>query len=199
MSTISTPIGETPPPPPTVPPPVPSPPPNPQVVSAEEWEQDAQHLIWTHGGKRILVRIPDLFELVRSDALPSALRTIALEVVTRQAGLDQGDSPTTDGEPRKLSWEEVQQTAELFEHLAYSMIVQPVITVEQFRRLPSEDREMLRDIAMRQRDTDARGVVLGAVPLSRFAPFREEHGCAEDCPACAAALTAISTRSPSTL
>jgi hypothetical protein len=54
--------------------------------------------------------------------------------------------------------------------------------VEQY--VPAEDQELLIALAERMRDTDARGVVMGVMPLSRLARFRAAHGCGEDCAAC---------------
>lgn len=167
----------------------------PPVATADEWEADSHHTIWTHGGKRIIVRIPDLFDLVRADALPDKLRAAALSVVQHQVEVDLGSTPAP-AEGEKLTWETIRDATELFEHLAHEMIVEPELDVEQFRRLPTEDREMLRDIAMRNRNTDARGVWLGVEPLSRWEGFRRVHRCPEMCEACQALQAEFSTRSP---
>lgn len=165
------------------------------ITSVADWEADSHHTIWTHGGKRIVVQIPDLFDLVRADALPEHLRSVAITVVQRELELDTATPAVTEeGKPTDLTWTTIKEAAELFEHLSYGMVVKPELTVEQFRRLPTEDREMLRDIAMRNRNTDAKGVRLGVEPLSRWEQFRSFHRCPEMCPSCQGALDSLSTR-----
>ncbi len=195
------PVASSPPPEPLEPEPAPQPaPPTPdppappiddEITTADDWAAAGHHKVWTPSGKRILIRIPDLFTLIQEDAIPEHLRGVALSEIetgspTGAAQADTGNGPT-------LNWDVVKQAAELYEHVSFHMVIRPEITLEQFRRFPAEDRDMLREIAMRQRATDARGVRLGVEPLDRWERFRHWHQCPEGCEACEAAQADLSS------
>jgi hypothetical protein len=156
------------------------------VVTADAWEQAGVHTVYMPSGVKVRVRLPDLEAMIREDALPDTLRAAAVREL--EGGL-QPDTAKPEGE----TWDLVKEVLALYEHVAHSMLVEPTTTPEQFKRLPAEDRQMLREIAMRQRGTDARGVVLGVEPLSRWETFRIAHQCPESCPACDQVLAEFST------
>lgn len=162
------------------------------IATAEEWAAAGHHKVWLHSGKRIVIRIPDLFTLIQQDAIPEELRAVALNEIETGSATGAATSPSTDAGP-SLNWDVVKQAAELYEHIAFHMVFRPEVTLEQFRTFPAEDRDMLRDIAMRRRFTDARGVRLGVEPLDGWARFRHHHRCPEGCEACEAARRDLSS------
>jgi len=134
-------------------------------------------------------------ELVANDSLPDTLKATAARMVQQELGIAE-PGPQTEQEmhdTRRLGWETIKEAATLAEHLGYITIVKPELTIDQYRLLPAQDREMLRDIAMRVRQHDAKGVRLGVEPLDRWERFRHHHGCAEGCPACEKARDELST------
>lgn len=160
-----------------------------EIASFDEWQKSGLHKVWTHGGVQVVIRIPDLFTLIQEDAIPETLRGAALREIETGSAVGGNTGETGSG----VDWDTVKQAAQLYEHIAYQMIVKPPMTIEQFRTLPAEDRDMLRDLAMRQRNTDARGVRLGVEPLEKWATFRDAHRCAPDCTACEEAQRQLST------
>ena len=170
------------------------------IVSPEEWAQLAHHTITLPSGARVKVRIPDLTLLIAQDAVPEKLRGVALREVLAAMGAltakpDASEEAAEAAAPL-FDAEKIRTLAELHFFLVSEMLVEPKLTPEQAATggLPNEDLELLVQIATRERDTDARGVVLGVLPLSRFERFRHHHGCGEGCEACAAFRQEFSTR-----
>jgi hypothetical protein len=140
------------------------------------------------------VRLPDLAILIEGDALPERLRTVAADLWQTGAPTLMGEKDG-DGKPM-LDMDMVKSLAQLRRHLAAMCLVDPPLSADELQTsgIPAEDIDLLASIAMRERDTDARGVKLGVMPLSRFDTFREEHRCPEDCPSCAQVSGRFSTR-----
>jgi len=91
------------------------------------------------------------------------------------------------------AYAELQKVVQLLDFLILEMVVEPKLTQDDVDLLPGEDRELLIEIAQRERDTDAVGRRLGVEPLSRWETFRHRHHCAEDCDGCQAVLSDFST------
>lgn len=168
--------------------------PSPVSERAKEWAAKAVHPITLESGMEVDVRLPDLAILIEGDALPERLRTVAAELWQTGAPALMGDQDETG--KAKLDMEMVKGLAQLRRHLAAMCLVDPALSADELLSsgIPAEDIDLLASIAMRERDTDARGVKLGVMPLSRFDTFREEHGCPEDCPACQEVSGRFSTR-----
>jgi hypothetical protein len=134
--------------------------------------------------------------LIKGDALPERLRGIAAELWQSGSVGDLISGVNEEG-GAQIDNDLLIKLADLRREIAAMALVEPAMTAQDLdtAEIPPEDIDMLTQIAMRERDTDARGVKLGVVPLSRFDAFREEHGCPEDCPACKAAAERLSTRS----
>jgi hypothetical protein len=64
---------------------------------------------------------------------------------------------------------------------------------EEADLFPEDDLAMVAEIVQRLRVHDAAGVTLGVEPIERWATFREEHECAENCAACTRVINAISS------
>jgi len=141
----------------------------------------------------VTVRIPDLSAMLAMGEIPDRLRHAAL----LQAFKDEKDPPLAlqtndDGSP-VLDHELVKGFYDLRGHIISKTLVDPVLSQEDVLELPVEDRDLIYAIAMRERDTDARGVRLGVEPLSKWERFRHFHRCPADCPDCAETLRELST------
>lgn len=167
------------------------------ATSVEQWKQKGVHQATLTTGAEVSIRIPNLAQLVKHDAIPESLRAAALREIS------------TDGmhDHATLTREEVGALYQLYEFLVVEMLVDPKLAPPVFEmhpkeegseelvevcvdrgdveHLPAEDLDLLIALATRQRNTDALGRVLGVMPLSRLATFREEHGCDPGCEACA--------------
>jgi len=135
--------------------------------------------------------------LIEGDALPERLRSVAAEIWQDGAARLVNDAETEGGKA-SLDMENVKALTALRRELAAMCLVDPKLSADELLSsgIPSEDIDLLTAIAMRERDTDALGVKLGVMPLSRFDTFREVHGCDEGCEACAEVSGRFSTRRP---
>ncbi len=166
-----------------------------QSFTKTAWAKRSLHTIGLPSGQQVKVKIPNLAQVLRDDALPNRLKAAAAQQL--MASID----PVATGEAMRSASDEeriamVTDAQDLYLHVAAGMLVEPEgVTTEDFTdgSLPYEDAELLIAIAQRERDTDARGVRLGVEPLSRWEAFRREHGCSEDCPACEALRRAFSS------
>lgn len=182
------------------------------VIAKDAWAERTIHAITCPTGAVVRIRIPDLALLLSADALPEALRVVALEQLLKapapaplvDASDFPPDAPTPESEARTPAADAAEKVskfaalADLYHFLVSWMLVEPAYTPEELGhdsplRPPAEDMEMLIDIARRDRNTDARGVTIGVEPLKRWATFRRHHECPESCQACAATLQDLST------
>jgi hypothetical protein len=167
--------------------------------SKEELRAASVHRVHGYVG-RYLVRFVDLEALIAQDALPERLLGIALrEVLGSNEDAKRVAEQIRAGElaePKKL----VVELIELQRWITLESLVTPTFTLEEVEsgEFDPRDFELLRQIAMRERNTDAKGVFLGVMPLDLFTTFREAHeliggpdwatghpaGLVESCPAC---------------
>lgn len=177
-----------------------------QPTSKAAWAQRSVHTVTCPSGAVVRIRIPDLSMLLAQDAVPDRLRAVALQKVseafaealrTPVADPAEGEEPSAP----TLDVEALKELAELHQWLVTQMLVEPELTLEDLEgpveeRPPGDDLTMLVQIASRERHTDARGVVLGVEPLSRWERFRDRHGCGEDCRACQEVVGDFSSLDP---
>lgn len=166
-----------------------------------QWNELGVHEITLPSGAVVKVRIPDLSLLIAGDAVPESLRGIALEQLMGAVVAMKLDAGENVDQPKvSLDREKIGQLADLHFFLISAMLVEPEITVDQLvspnTRPPNPDLEMLAELALRERDTDARGVVLGVMPLQRLERFRHFHQCDPGCAACEALQAELSTHRP---
>jgi hypothetical protein len=167
--------------------------------SKQELRDGTFHRVNGYSG-RYVIRFVDLEALIANEALPERLLAIALrEVLGSHEDARQLAKQIRDGdldEPKQI----VKELVELQRHLTVESVIAPEITLDDVDegRIDARDFELLRQIAMRERNTDAKGVFLGVVPLDVFTTFREVHelaggntwaeghpaGLVESCPAC---------------
>lgn len=161
-----------------------------KTATTAEWKAAGVHTITVPTGATVRIRIPDLSLLIAEDALPEDLRGSAMEeLLGAVMGLSvQQPNGDTAGEKPKVTLErdDLKRLGELHYFMVAQMLVEPQVSIEELKAggFPNEDLELLTELAMRRRSTDARGKTLGVAPLSRFTLFREVHSCPEDCPHC---------------
>jgi hypothetical protein len=144
------------------------------TVTKTGWKKLTVHSVWCPTGARVKIRFPNMSALFRSNALPTELVHVAFMDKFAPDMLRQiiGDA---DKEAELL-----RNFDDLQNRLVVDMLVEPKLTLGELHQVPQEDLEMLKEIAMRERDTDARGVRLGVVSLDAFQTFREAHEGSED-------------------
>lgn len=164
------------------------------VVSKTAWAGLAVHTITLASGARVKVRFPNVALLLAGDAVPEELRGEAMRKVSEElfASLDQPDAAGG------LTEETLKQFDDYHRFLISRSLVEPTLTYDELEegrptRPPQEDLDLLVEILVRGRDTDAAGVRLGVEPLDRWATFRHHHGCDESCEACAKVIDAFSS------
>lgn len=152
-----------------------------------QWADHGTHVAQLYSGAWVKFRFPDLSQLAGAGRVPEALKAIALQRIAGELKLllEPGVDLAVD-EPASIDEPKLRENAQLNHWLVSVMLVEPAVTPEQVAGLPHEDVELLLALATRDRDTDARGVVMGVTPLSRFARFRKAHRCGEDCADCEA-------------
>lgn len=132
----------------------------PKATSKAAWAKAATHTVRCPSGVYVEIRIPDLPALIEAGTIPQHL----LDAAIGAAAPSQIDTPTV---------ELIAKEREFTDVLTSLTVVNPSITEEDARGLPYEDKEMLVGIAMRKRDWDAEGEILGGLMNSeKFRRFR---------------------------
>lgn len=162
------------------------------VASLESWGELGIHMVTCPSGALVRIRIPDLSLLLASDSVPGELRQIAMLQISK-AIADGGDADVGKMQMPKIDEELIGRLADLHEYLISEMLVEPKVTVDQVASIPSEDRDMLTQIAGRQRNVDARGISIGIEPIDRWEVWRDTHSCPDDCDHCAEVVGALSS------
>lgn len=138
-----------------------------KAVTAAGWKALKNHTVTCPSSAVVVIKIPDLPELVKAGQIPNDLVETAIGVASG----------------RKVTRDDVIQQADFYNKLAALTVVEPVVTEENFANgdIPFEDKEFLVEIATRQRDLDAVGHHLGGLEKSRdFRTFRGIIGSYED-------------------
>lgn len=172
------------------------------------WQSRAQHTVTLPSGQQVKIRIPGIATLLEHGDLPEELFEIATAEITDTISADGLDGPTvipgsvqwvTKAKERDEKLERLRTFGAFQRRLVAAALVEPALTYEEIteaveeQTLPEDDLAMIAEIVQRLRHRDARGVRIGVEPLDRFARFREEHSCAEDCPGCTRLVQSFST------
>ena len=158
----------------------------------------------TPSGVEVIIRPLNLERHALVGGLPAKLKAIAQGGVE---AIDQAITTATEGDP---------ETLEYLDGLVCALFVSPEFKKPRYAReddgdtrkgdlisgdamdeilLPADYRWALL-VAYGEEDRDGEGRLLwGREPLSRWATFRAEHGCTQDCPACRAAQGKLSVPS----
>lgn len=128
-------------------------------VSASSWKKAGVHTVRLHSGAFVKIRIPDLPALIESGHIPQNLIQVAIGMAT--------------GEDQKPSVELIAQSREFTDLMTLKSVVEPKITAEDLDDIPYEDKQLIVEIATRQRDRDAEGTHIGGLETSeKFRRFR---------------------------
>jgi hypothetical protein len=165
-----------------------TPPGNRRAPTLEELRARRDAGMWARmpSGAEFLLRPPNMEMHALSGDFPSRLRRLSAmtAVQMNQVMGDDNASADTLGTMRTYMMEIVRRT-----------VIEPDLSsVEDLDTvLIPADFHFLLSIANREQVYDADGRRLwGHEPLSRWDTFRSEHGCAEDCPACARVISEFS-------
>ena len=177
------------------------------AASLSAWQRRAVHSITCPSGQKVKIRIPGIATLLEHGDLPEDLFLIATAELT-----DTVTGPGIDGPsviPGSVQWvakadqaeqlERIKTFAAFQRQLVAAALVEPALSYEEISEavlagtLPEDDLAMIAEIVQRLRFRDAQGVRVGVEPLDRWARFREEHRCPEDCPDCERVLDAFSS------
>lgn len=130
------------------------------VASVEAWSANKRHIVTLPSGTAVAIEIPDLPNMIRAGDIPNNLISIAI-------GVANGKKVTAD---------DISEQAAFYNKLVSITVAQPQVTEQQVETgvIPAEDKEMLVELAVRQRDFDARGHHVGG--LETDADFRTFRG-----------------------
>jgi hypothetical protein len=150
----------------------------PKIATVAELKRSRVITAQLPSGAWVKIRPPNMELHLVNGGLPTSLRAVA--------------SQSSKELNRKLADEEtgLESLKEMYDYLDRTvrmMIVEPDISeIENLDDVfKPVDYHWLLEVAQRETDVDAQGRMLwGVEPLNRWALFRGEHDCDEDCPAC---------------
>ena len=124
-----------------------------KVATLSQWKANKRHCITLPSNTVVELEIPDLPSLVKTGTIPNELVDIAI-------GVAQG---------KKITKEDIEQQADFYNKLCAITVKSPAVTEEEFAAgaIPFEDKEMIVEIATRQRDIDAIGHQLAGLEKVR--------------------------------
>lgn len=131
-----------------------------KAASLSAWRANRLHQITLPSSTVVEIEIPDLPTLVKTGTIPNELVDIAI-------GVAQG---------KKITRDDIVQQADFYNKLCSLTVKSPAVTEEDFASgaLPFEDKEMIVELATRQRDLDAIGHHIGG--LEKVAEFQKFRG-----------------------
>lgn len=129
-------------------------------VTAAAWKKAAVHPVVLPSGATVHIKVPDLARLIETGEIPQNLLDVALQTAT--TGRAPAPTPELAVRQREFTDMVVQRT-----------VVAPKLSDEDVAEIPYEDKDMLVQIAMRERDLDAVGNHIGGLHKSEeFRRFR---------------------------
>jgi len=150
-----------------------------KLATVAEWRSRREVEAVTPTGIRVRLRPPNIQRHALSGGLPSGLKRLAtaddkVAVLNQVMASDDGDADAA-----------ALETRDYLDRVVVAMVVEPAISLEDIEEIPPVDYQWLVEVAFRNNDYDGEGHYLwGTEPLNRWAFFREEHRCDEDCAAC---------------
>lgn len=118
-----------------------------KITSAEEWGGTdkkpglGRHVITLPSSARVAIEIPDIAEMIAAGSLPNSLVDIAIEVAK--------------GNQANVTADAIKDQPEFYKYVIKQTVKEPEVTDALYAKLPTEDKEMLVEIATRNRDVDA--------------------------------------------
>jgi hypothetical protein len=129
-------------------------------VTAAQWKKAKTHTITLPSASVVEIEIPDLPALVKAGQIPNELVDMAIKVA-------QGK--------KEVTREDIVQQADFYNKLCAISVKSPVVSEEDFANggIPFEDKEMIVELATRQRDIDAVGHhIAGLESVKEWRNFR---------------------------
>lgn len=131
-----------------------------KVLTKGDWKKKKAHPVTLPSGAVVEIQIPDLPALIAAGRIPQGLLDVAVKAASGQA--DTNISP-----------EQMKQQKEFTDQVVLVSVVKPEITEADLDDIPYEDKEMIVQFAMRDRDLDAVGNQLGGLQTNeQFRRFR---------------------------
>lgn len=131
-------------------------------VSKTGWLRAADHTVTLPSGAVVGIKLPDLPALIEAGELPQGLLDAALKFVSPNA------------KPEEPSRESIGRDRAFRDLLVQITVTEPKITDADLPNIPVEDKDMIVDFALRQRDLDAVGEHIGG--LTKYENFRRFRG-----------------------
>jgi hypothetical protein len=129
----------------------------PRTATLAQWKKAKRHNVTLPSGVTVAIEIPDLPELLKTGQIPNDLIEAAIKSV-------QGE---------KVTPELIEQQPEFYKQLVLKTVAEPKLTEADYDDIPYEDKEMIVELATRQRDLDALGHHIAGLHTSRdFRRFR---------------------------
>lgn len=125
--------------------------------TVDAWKKARGHIVTLPSGAQVRIEIPDLPKLIETGQVPQSLLSVALKVA--QGGQLPTPSPELAGEQREFTDMIVKMT-----------VVNPKLEDADLPDIPYEDKDMIVQFAMRERDMDAEYKHIGG--LHKSATFR---------------------------
>lgn len=145
-----------------------------KITTAAGWVKQALHTIVLPSGAVVKIRIPDISDLIQTGQIPQHLLADALAFAKRGAE-DDPKPPTPD---------EMKNEVEFKNLVVKATVVEPAIDEALLvpgSGIPVEDKDMIVEFAMRQREFDAEGNHIGGLDTSaKYRRFRGIDSLYED-------------------
>lgn len=131
-----------------------------KAASLGAWKKAKRHTVTLPSATVVEIEIPDLPNLVKAGAIPNELVDVAIEAASG----------------RKVTRDDIVKQADFYNKLCALTVVVPEVEESVFANgdIPFEDKEMLVEMATRQRDLDAVGHHLAG--LEKSSDFRSFRG-----------------------
>lgn len=134
-------------------------------VTLAAWKKRSTHTVVLNSGATVVIKIPDLPQLVESGTLPQHLLDAAIGA---QTGVDE------------INEEYIKKEYAFAKFICKQVVVEPAIADEDYDEIPAEDKELLVQFATRRREFDALGKHIAG--LDNVAKFRQLHSIGEFSP-----------------
>lgn len=126
------------------------------------WKKAKNHLITCPSGTQVTITLPDIPALIEAGTIPNHLVEAAIGAVKGTTTIDR---------------QFVIEQADFVNRIVALSVVEPKLTDADVKDVPVEDRELIAEIATRQRDLDALGHHIGGLHEDRdFRRFRGLDG-----------------------
>lgn len=165
-------------------------------TSVDDLTKSREITCYAPSGNVYTIRPINLERHALAGGLPAKLRAIAMNgstAIDKVIGWNEAEGTLGDDEDDELLSPEAKaerdsergEILEYLDSLVRTLIVAPDLTGVDLDIIPPVDYRWSLQVAMGEADEDGEGRRLwGREPLSRWATFREFHGCSEDCAEC---------------